>query len=81
MARELGPKNIHVAHLVIDAAVDTEWVRGMIKERQGAQALENLEPDQLLDPAAVGETYWQLHRQHRSAWTHELDIRPYAEKF
>jgi NAD(P)-dependent dehydrogenase (short-subunit alcohol dehydrogenase family) len=81
MARELGPKGIHVAHLIIDAAVDTEWVRGMITERHGAEALEKLGPDDLLDPAAVGETYWQLHRQPRSAWTHELDIRPFGEKF
>lgn len=81
MARELGPKGIHVAHLIIDAAVDTEWVRGMITERQGADALGKLGPDDLLDPAAVGETYWQLHTQPRSAWTHELDIRPYGEKF
>jgi NAD(P)-dependent dehydrogenase (short-subunit alcohol dehydrogenase family) len=81
MARELGPKNIHVAHLIIDAAVDTEWVRGMITERAGAGALDKLGPDDLLDPAAIGETYWQLHTQPRSAWTHELDIRPYGEKF
>ncbi len=81
MARELGPKGIHVAHLIIDAAVDTEWVRGMITERHGAEALEKLAPDDLLDPAAVGETYWQLHTQPRSAWTHELDLRPYGEKF
>ncbi|WP_417450739.1 SDR family NAD(P)-dependent oxidoreductase [Kordiimonas sp.] len=81
MARELGPQNIHVAHLVIDAAVDTEWVRGMISERAGPDALEAMGPDDLLGPDAVGETYWQLHNQHRSAWTHELDIRPYGEKF
>lgn len=81
MARELGPKGIHVAHLIIDAAVDTEWVRGIITERHGAEALEKLGPDDLLDPAAVGETYWQLHNQPSSAWTHELDIRPYGEKF
>ncbi|TNE62821.1 MAG: SDR family NAD(P)-dependent oxidoreductase [Alphaproteobacteria bacterium] len=81
MARELGPKGIHVAHLVIDAAVDTEWVRGMIRERSGADALDALPADALMDPGAVGETYWQLHNQPRSAWTHELDIRPYAEKF
>ncbi|WP_262691112.1 SDR family NAD(P)-dependent oxidoreductase [Kordiimonas aestuarii] len=81
MARELGPKNIHVAHLIIDAAVDTEWVRGMIKERAGEDALNAMGTDDLLDPAAVGETYWQLHTQRRSAWTHELDIRPYGEKF
>ena len=81
MARELGPKNVHVAHLVIDAAVDTEWVRGMLTERMGEDAINAMGPDGLLDPAAIGETYWQLHSQPRNAWTHELDIRPYRETF
>jgi NAD(P)-dependent dehydrogenase (short-subunit alcohol dehydrogenase family) len=79
MARELGPKNIHVAHLVIDAGVDTAFVRERIKQRGGAQALEHLEPDQLMNPASVAEAYWQLYRQPRDAWTFELDVRPYRE--
>ena len=79
MARELGPKNIHVAHLIIDAGVDTAFVRERIKQQAGPQALENLEPDQLMNPASVAEAYWQLYRQPRDAWTFELDLRPYRE--
>jgi NAD(P)-dependent dehydrogenase (short-subunit alcohol dehydrogenase family) len=79
MARELGPKNIHVAHLIIDAGVDTAFVRERIKEQAGPQALEKLEPDQLMHPASVAEAYWQLYRQPRDAWTFELDVRPYRE--
>src|SRR5262245_11522590 len=79
MARELGPKNIHVAHLVIDAGVDTAFVRERIKQRSGADALDRLEPDQLMNPASIAEAYWQLYRQPRDAWTFELDVRPYRE--
>jgi NAD(P)-dependent dehydrogenase (short-subunit alcohol dehydrogenase family) len=79
MARELGPKNIHVAHLIIDAGVDTAFVRERIRQRAGAEALEKLEPDQLMNPASVAEAYWQLYRQPRDAWTFELDVRPYRE--
>ncbi len=80
-ARELGPKNIHVAHLVIDAGVDTEWVRGRIAAREGAGALHNLDPNRLMQPASIAETYWQLYQQPRDAWTFELDIRPSGEKW
>ena len=76
MARELGPKNIHVAHLIIDAGVDTAWVR----ERRGVDA-GVLPPDTLMNPASIGETYWQLHQQPRDAWTFELDIRPFGENW
>jgi NAD(P)-dependent dehydrogenase (short-subunit alcohol dehydrogenase family) len=79
MARELGPKNIHVAHLIIDAGVDTAFVRERIAQQAGAQALENLEPDRLMNPASVAEAYWQLYLQPRDAWTFELDVRPYRE--
>jgi len=79
MARELGPKNIHVAHLIIDAGVDTAFVRERIKQQAGPQALEKLEPDRLMNPASVAEAYWQLYRQPRDAWTFELDVRPYRE--
>ncbi|HYS48942.1 MAG TPA: SDR family oxidoreductase, partial [Xanthobacteraceae bacterium] len=78
MARELGPQNIHVAHLVIDAGVDTAWVRERIRQRSGA-ALERLEPDRLMRPESVADAYWQLYRQPRDAWTFELDMRPYRE--
>lgn len=79
MARELGPQNIHVAHLIIDAGVDTAFVRDRIVAARGPEALEALEPDQLMHPASIAETYWRLHIQSRDAWTHELDIRPYRE--
>ena len=81
MARELGPQNIHVAHLIIDSGVDTAFVRGRIAAARGPQALEQLEPDQLMHPASIAETYWRLHTQTRDAWTFELDIRPYRETF
>jgi hypothetical protein len=77
MARELGPKNIHVAHLVIDAGVDTEFVRDRV--RQAGKNPDSLPPDTLMKPDSIAETYWNLHRQRRDGWTHELDIRPYAE--
>jgi NAD(P)-dependent dehydrogenase (short-subunit alcohol dehydrogenase family) len=80
-ARELGPRNIHVAHLVIDAGVDTAWVRDRIREREGEAGLTNLEPGQLMRPEAVAETYWQLYQQPRDAWTFEQEIRPFGEKW
>jgi NAD(P)-dependent dehydrogenase (short-subunit alcohol dehydrogenase family) len=81
MARELGPKNIHVAHLVIDSSVDTEWVRQRIADREGTNAMENLDPNRLMRPAAVGDAYWQLYQQPRDAWTFEQEIRPFGEKW
>ena len=80
-ARELGPKNIHVAHLVIDSGVDTAWVRERIRERDGDEALKNLDPNRLMRPEAVAEMYWQLYKQPRDAWTFELEIRPFGEKW
>ena len=76
MARELGPQNIHVAHLVIDSGVDTAWVRQRRQQRTG---LTDIEPDVLMNPSSIAETYWQLHKQPRDGWTHELDLRPYGE--
>ena len=80
-ARELGPQNIHVAHLVIDAGVDTAFVRERIKAREGEAALDNLPPDRLMRPEAVADAYWSLYTQPRDAWTFELEIRPFAEKW
>jgi len=77
MARELGPDDIHVAHLVIDAGVDTAWVRERI-EASGRNPAA-LAPDTLMNPDSVGEAYWMLHRQPRDAWTFELDLRPHRE--
>ena len=79
MARELAPKSIHVAHLIIDAGVDTAFVRERIKARGGQDALDRLEPDQLMNPQSIANAYWQLHMQTRDAWTFELDLRPYRE--
>ena len=80
-ARELAPKNIHVAHLVIDSGVDTAWVRERIRAREGDEALQNLDPNRLMRPEAVAETYWQLYQQPRDAWTSEMEIRPFGEKW
>ncbi len=77
LARELGPKNIHVAHLVIDGGVDTLWVRDRI--RNSGRDPEALPPATLLEPASIAEAYWMLHQQPRDGWTQELDLRPWAE--
>ena len=76
MARELGPQNIHVAHVVIDGGIDTEFIRGLRSDFEEAKAA-----DKLLSPDAIAAQYVALHKQHRSAWTHELDLRPWAETF
>jgi NAD(P)-dependent dehydrogenase (short-subunit alcohol dehydrogenase family) len=81
MARELGPKHIHVAHLIIDAAVDTNFVRELIARREGQEALDKLDPTRLMSPAAVAEAYWALYRQPPDAWTFEQEIRPFGEKW
>ncbi|MBV8962906.1 MAG: SDR family NAD(P)-dependent oxidoreductase [Hyphomicrobiales bacterium] len=80
-ARELWPKNIHVAHLIIDSGVDTAWVRERIKEQEGEVALKNLDPNRLMPPSSVAEAYWQLYLQPRNAWVFEQEIRPFGEKW
>jgi NAD(P)-dependent dehydrogenase (short-subunit alcohol dehydrogenase family) len=80
-ARELGPKNIHVAHLIIDAGVDTEWVRDRIRQREGEAALANIDPGRLMRPAAVADAYWQIYQEPRDAWSFEREIRPFGEKW
>ena len=81
IARELGPKNIHVAHLIIDSGVGTAWVRERLKAREGEEALAALDPNRLMTPASVAEAYWQLYLQPRDAWTFEQEIRPFGEKW
>lgn len=80
-ARELWPQNIHVAHLVIDAGVDTAWVRERLRAREGEAAVAALSPDRLMRPEAVGDAYWALYTQPRDAWTFEQEIRPYGERW
>jgi len=80
-ARELGPQNIHVAHLIIDAGVDTAFVRERIKAQGGEEALASIQPDELMRPEAVADAYWDLYRQPRDAWTFEHEIRPFGEKW
>lgn len=75
-AREYGPQGIHVAHVIIDGGIDGERIRNSAPE-QAATAGQ----DGLLHPDAIAETYWHLHQQPRSAWTHELDLRPFKERF
>jgi short-subunit dehydrogenase len=74
LARELGPQGIHVAHVVIDGAIDTRFIAENFPERYARKA-----QDGILDPEHIAENYWQLHRQPRSAWTHEMDLRPWME--
>tara|TARA_B100001057_G_scaffold68975_2_gene62756 strand:- start:2392 stop:3132 length:741 start_codon:yes stop_codon:yes gene_type:complete len=76
MARELGPEGIHVAHFVIDGAIDTAFIKETFPETYALK-----DQDGILQPDAIADTYWYVHSQHRSAWTHELDLRPYMEKF
>ena len=76
MARELGPRGIHVGHVVVDGAIDTEFIRSTFPERYALKA-----QDGILDPGHIAENYWNLHKQPRDAWTFELDLRPYMEKW
>lgn len=76
MARELGPMGVHVAHTIIDGAIDTEFIRTMFPERYALK-----DQDGILNPDHIADAYWMLHQQPRDAWTHELDMRPYMEKF
>lgn len=76
MSRELGPKGIHVAHTVIDGGIDTEFIKGRHPAFDEAKAA-----DLILSPDAIAANYVMLHRQPRSAWTHELDLRPWGEKW
>lgn len=76
MAREFGPKGIHVATVIVDGAIDMPAIHQRFGDR-----IKDLPPDGLLNTDAIAESYFQLHRQQRSAWTQELDLRPYCEKF
>jgi NAD(P)-dependent dehydrogenase (short-subunit alcohol dehydrogenase family) len=73
MARELGPKGIHIAHVIIDGLIAAEHRPGRSAGERG--------PDAMLNDDAIAEAYWQLHNQPRNAWTLEMDLRPWVEKF
>lgn len=76
MARELGPQGIHVAHPIIDGAIDTAFIRETFPERYALK-----EQDGILNPEHIADSYWQLHCQPRDSWTHEMDLRPWMETF
>ncbi|MBO9468748.1 SDR family oxidoreductase [Endozoicomonas sp. G2_2] len=76
MARELGPEGIHVAHTIIDGAIDTDFIRDNFPDRYALK-----DEGGILDPNHIADAYWQLHCQPRDTWTHELDLRPWMETF
>jgi|SRR6516165_2821709 NAD(P)-dependent dehydrogenase (short-subunit alcohol dehydrogenase family) len=76
MAREFGPLGLHVVHVIIDGGIDGEKLSSRFPQMRIEKG-----PGGLLDIDAIAETYWQIHRQHPSAWTHELDLRPFKEGF
>ena len=76
MARELWPKGIHVAHPVIDGAIDTEFIRSNFPERYAMKDQQGI-----LSPDSIAEAYWQIHMQPRDAWTHETELRPWMESW
>jgi NAD(P)-dependent dehydrogenase (short-subunit alcohol dehydrogenase family) len=80
MARELGPKNIHVAHLVIDAGVDSAAIHARMKAASGIDAKE-IPPDSLTRTSSIADAFWFAHAQTKDGWTHELDLRPSVEKW
>ncbi|MBI1452627.1 MULTISPECIES: SDR family oxidoreductase [Acinetobacter] len=76
MARELGPRNIHVAHVVVDGAIDTDFIKDTFPEMYAKK-----DQDGILNPVHIAENYWHLAQQPRDAWTHELDLRPWIERW
>ncbi|WP_160107729.1 SDR family oxidoreductase [Pseudomonas izuensis] len=76
MARELGPMNIHVAHIIVDGAIDTDFIRESFPEKYATK-----DQDGILNPEHIAENYWYLHSQPRDAWTFELDLRPWNERW
>ena len=76
MSRELAPRGIHVAHVIIDGAIDTEFIRTQFPEQYATK-----DADGILNPEHIAENYWHLHQQPRDAWTFELDLRPWQERW
>ena len=77
MARELGPEGIHVAHVVVDGAIDTDFTRSRMPDQYESRK----QSGGILNPESIAENYWMLHSQPRDAWTQELDVRPWSEKW
>ncbi len=75
-AREFGPQGLHVAHVIVDGAIDGDQIRKGLPELVEARGSEGL-----LEPEAIAEVFWQIHGQSPSAWTHEVDLRPFNEPF
>jgi len=76
LSRELGPANVHVAHVIIDGAIDTAFIRDNFPERYSLKS-----EDGILAPEHIADAYWFLHQQPRDAWTFELDLRPWSERW
>ena len=76
MARELWPKGIHVAHPIVDGAIDTEFIRSNFPDRYAMKDRQGI-----VDPDSIAEAYWQIHVQPRDAWTHETELRPWMESW
>ena len=72
MARELGPSGIHVSHVIVDGIIDLESTTKMMGPA---------EPDHRINPDSLADVFVSLHEQQRSAWTHEIDVRPFSEQF
>ena len=76
MARELWPQGVHVAHTIIDGAIDTEFIRTTFPERYALKDQQGI-----LNPDHIADAYWNIHQQPRDAWTHETELRPWMEKW
>ncbi len=74
MARELGPQGIHIAHIIVDGLIENRSTEALFPDLVASKA-----EDGIIQPDQLAEAYWQLHKQPRTAWTFEQDIRPYAE--
>ena len=77
MAKELGPKGIHVAHIIIDGGIDSDFIRNMFKKN----GMKITNRDMLLQPDEIANNYWHIYNQKKNAWTFEMDLRPYTEQW
>lgn len=77
MAKELGPKGIHIAHIIIDGGIDSDFIRNMFKKN----GMKLDKADMLLQPDEIANNYWHIYQQKKNAWTFEMDLRPYSERW